>query len=171
VRIRSRVVRPILTVAALALALTGCAMPFRHKAPTAPTPPPAAGAAADTTRATTTESAKHANGSPATHRTTNHTPVLADSISLSNQPVTPVEAMSPEERQRSMSRTVADTTAAGSAVRHCTGRTLQPDQEATADAVRSLLAQTRAALGSGELWRAESLARKARQLASSLDCP
>lgn len=144
-------------------------MPFRHKAPTAPTPPPVAHAPSDTTRAAPTEPTKHAP--PANRRSSNHTPVLADSISMATQPVTPVEAMSPEERQRSMARTVADTTSASTAVRHCTGRALQPDQEATADAVRSLLAQTRAALGSGELWRAESLARKARQLASSLDCP
>jgi hypothetical protein len=169
-RNRARDLRRIAPAVAVTLMLGGCAMPFRHKQPAAPTPPPVA--AADTAHVTTTESGKHATASTTNHKTANHTtPMLADSVTMATQPVTPVEAMSPEERQRSMSRTVADTTAAGSAVRHCTGRTLQPDQDATADAVRSLLAQTRAALGSGELWRAESLARKARQLASSLDCP
>jgi hypothetical protein len=163
----ARDLRRVVPIAAMALVLGGCAMPFSHKHPTAPTPPPVA---ADTTRTTTPETGKHTTPSTTNHKTGNHPPVLADSVSLATQPVTPVEAMSPEERQRSMSRTVADTTSAGSAVRHCNGRALQPDQEATADAVRSLLAQTRAALGSGELWRAESLARKARQLASSLDC-
>ena len=33
------------------------------------------------------------------------------------------------------------------------------------------LAQTRAAMARNEVWRAESLARKARQLSASLDCP
>jgi hypothetical protein len=79
--------------------------------------------------------------------------------------------MSPEDRKKSLDNTVADTTAAGQALRKCGGRQLQPDQETVVDSVRSFLAQTRTALQSGELWRAESLARKARQLASSLNCP
>jgi len=56
-------------------------------------------------------------------------------------------------------------------LKKCAGRQLLPDQESVYDTVRSLLTQTRGALQTGELWRAESLARKARQLASSLNCP
>jgi outer membrane biosynthesis protein TonB len=87
-------------------------------------------------------------------------------------PPTPVESvMTPAERKQALERTVADSTAAGQALRKCAGRTLLPDQESVYDTVRSLLVQVRAALIGGELWRAESLARKARQLSSSLNCP
>ena len=87
-------------------------------------------------------------------------------------PPPPVESvMSPEDRRKALENAVSDTTAASQALRRCAGRQLQPDQETVADSVRSFLAQTRAALASGELWRAESLARKARQLANSLNCP
>ncbi|HUK63939.1 MAG TPA: hypothetical protein VLV15_11410 [Dongiaceae bacterium] len=173
-RARPPDLRKLAPCAVLALVVGGCSMPFHHKPPTSPAPPPVAATPPDTTHpapADTTHATKHALGLPATHKNGNRTPALADSLNPTAQPVTPVEAMSVEERQRSLSRTVADTTTAGQAVRRCANRALQPDQDATADAVRSLLAQTRAALGSGELWRAESLARKARQLASSLDCP
>ncbi|MFI5371039.1 MAG: hypothetical protein ACHQ52_05720 [Candidatus Eisenbacteria bacterium] len=162
----------------LALALGGCSvLPFHHKPPTAPAPPPVAapdtsakGASADTAEARLTT--KHPLGLPAGKSKNGgaHAPALADSVTLTT-PVTPVETMSAEERQRSLTRTVADTSSAGQALRKCAGRSLQPDQDATADAVRNLLAQTRAALGSGALWRAESLARKARQHATSLSCP
>jgi hypothetical protein len=85
--------------------------------------------------------------------------------------VPPVEtAMSPEERHAALERIAADTTAAGSAVRKCAGKSLLPDQESVFDTTRSLLAQIRSALVRDELWRAESLARKARQLALSLEC-
>jgi hypothetical protein len=79
--------------------------------------------------------------------------------------------MSPEERRQAIVRVVADTTAAAAAVKKCATRKLLPDQESVFETTQSLLAQTRAALGRDEVWRAESLARKARQLASSLDCP
>lgn len=85
---------------------------------------------------------------------------------------TPVESvMTPKERQAAIGRIVADTTAAGEAVRRCGSRKLLPDQESVYDTTRSLLLQTRSALLRDEVWRAESLARKARQLALSLDCP
>ena len=80
-------------------------------------------------------------------------------------------AMTPQQRKESIARVVADTTAASAAVKKCAKRKLLPDQESVFDTVQSLLAQTRAALGRSELWNAESLARKARQLAGSLDCP
>jgi len=79
--------------------------------------------------------------------------------------------MTPDERRAAQARIVADTTAAGAAVRKCASRKLQPDQESVFETTRSLLEQARSALASDELWRAESLARKARQLAASLDCP
>jgi hypothetical protein len=87
-------------------------------------------------------------------------------------PPVPVESvMTPDERRATLTRIVADTTAAGDAVRRCGSRKLLPDQESVFETTRSLLEQTRAALARSELWRAESLARKARQLAASLDCP
>ncbi len=87
-------------------------------------------------------------------------------------PPPPVESVvSPEERRLTLARIVADTTAAGGSVRRCAGRKLLPDQESVFDTARSLLGQARAALERDELWRAESLARKARQLAASLNCP
>lgn len=86
-------------------------------------------------------------------------------------PVPVGSAMTPDERRATLARISSDTTAAGGAVRKCGTRKLLPDQESVMETTRSLLDQTRAALGRDELWRAESLARKARQLAASLDCP
>jgi hypothetical protein len=86
-------------------------------------------------------------------------------------PVAVESVMTPEERRATLERVVADTTAAGSAVRKCGSRKLLPDQESVMETTLSLLDQARAALAREELWRAESLARKARQLAASLDCP
>jgi len=78
--------------------------------------------------------------------------------------------MSDAERTAALARIVADTTAASAAVRRCSARTLLPDQESVYETTRSYLTQSRAALARNELWQAESLARKARQLALSLDC-
>lgn len=86
-------------------------------------------------------------------------------------PPPPVEtAMSPEERKASLQRIVADTTAASAAASKCAGKDLLPDQQSVYETTRSLLLQTRGAIAHEELWRAESLARKARQLALSLEC-
>jgi hypothetical protein len=79
-------------------------------------------------------------------------------------------AMGAAEREQSVRRIVADTTAASAAVRKCAGKTLLPDQESVFETTRGYLIQARAALKRGELWEAESLARKARQLALSLEC-
>ena len=86
-------------------------------------------------------------------------------------PVAVGSVMTPDERRAALARIVADTTATGVAVRKCGSRALLPDQESVLETTRSLLDQARAALERDELWRAESLARKARQLASSLECP
>jgi hypothetical protein len=89
-----------------------------------------------------------------------------------SSPAEPVESvMTPAERRATLARIAADTSSAGAAVRKCATRKLLPDQESVWDTTRSLLVQTRSALVRGELWRAESLARKARQLAASLSCP
>jgi len=86
-------------------------------------------------------------------------------------PPPPVQAvMSPEERKATLQRIVADTTAAAAAVEKCAGKSLLPDQESVFETTRSYLMQVRAAVTRGELWSAEGLARKARQLALSLDC-
>jgi hypothetical protein len=83
----------------------------------------------------------------------------------------PAEAvMSADERKSTLARIVADTTAASAAVSHCATKNLLPDQESVFDTTRSYLIQARAALQRDELWQAESLARKARQLALSLEC-
>lgn len=68
-------------------------------------------------------------------------------------------------------RVEADTLAARAAVRRCSGRRLLPEQESSHDATIALLAQARAALVKEDLRRAESLARQARQMSATLDCP
>ena len=99
-------------------------------------------------------------------------PNAAPAVEPPQEPPPPVESvMSPDERRQALTRIVADTTTAGAAVRRCAGRKLLPDQESVYDTARSFLDQARGALERDELWRAESLARKARQLAASLNCP
>lgn len=142
---------------ALLVATAGCAarmsgVPIERR-PT-PTPPPEETAAPDTARAGHS-SVPRGNGS-----TRVETPA--------NAPVETV--MSPEERQAALQRIAADTTAAGAALRRCGSRTLLPDQESVFETTRSYLVQARAALQRKDLWQAESLARKARQLSLSLEC-
>jgi hypothetical protein len=132
--------------------------------PTPPPPPPEATAPADTARSSVTAPN---NTAPA-----QAPPTVPDAAPTPEAPPPPVESViSPDERRQTLARIVADTTAAGGAVRRCVGRKLLPDQESVFDTARSLLGQARAALEHDELWRAESLARKARQLAASLNCP
>lgn len=158
-----------LTLAVLALSSTvGCAARSAKRIPpgvpvdsrpTPPPPPPEVAAPADSTRPNGTAPASPAPGHVA--------PAAPDP-----EPPPPVASViSPDERRQTLARIVADTTAAGSSVRKCAGRKLLPDQESVFDTARSLLGQARAALERDELWRAESLARKARQLAASLNCP
>ena len=158
--------RHALVLALAVLALTGCAARSRRtppgvpveSRPTPPAPPPETVAPPDSDRTSV----------PAPR----NTPVHAPDTTRANEPPPPVESViSPDERRQTLARIVADTTAAGGSVRKCAGRKLLPDQESVFDTARSLLGQTRAALERDELWRAESLARKARQLAASLNCP
>src|SRR5262249_13391675 len=80
-------------------------------------------------------------------------------------------SMDAAEREQTLQRIVADTTAASAAVRKCAAsRSLLPDQESVFETTQGYLVQARAALRRNELWEAESLARKARQLALSLEC-
>jgi hypothetical protein len=174
----------LLAACILGLLVSGCSIPFRRQGPKLVTAKPTEGAAfadtipapPDTTTAAEPDSLAEprALGLPASPKPKKSTNVekKPDPAPVALTPPPPVESvMSPEDRRKAMESTVADTTAAGQAIRKCGGRQLQPDQETVVDSVRSFLAQTRTALQSGELWRAESLARKARQLASSLNCP
>ena len=156
--------RGALVLSLAALALVGCAGRSATRIPpgvpvdSRPTPPPPPEAPADTARSGGTAPGNSTHGHPDT--------------APPETPPPPVESViSPDERRQTLARIVADTTAAGGAVRRCAGRKLLPDQESVFDTARSLLGQARAALELDELWRAESLARKARQLASSLNCP
>ena len=161
---------------ACALALLGCA----HRTPTAPPPgavvaPPAPENPSSGAPPDTTAGAPAPTGPPAAPNGTTPAPTPPAASPAEPAPETPpppVESvMSPEERRQTITRIVADTTAAGAAVRKCSGRKLLPDQESVFDTARNLLGQVRGALERDELWRAESLARKARQLAASLNCP
>jgi hypothetical protein len=153
----------------LQLSATGCSVFHRH-----PPQPVTAGVPIekrptpvqpDTTLAVETKPVPApTNPAPATEKTPAPQPTPAP-------PPPPVEtAMSPEERTASLQRIVADTTAASGAASKCAGKDLLPDQQSVYETTRSLLSQTRVAIGREELWRAESLARKARQLALSLEC-
>lgn len=93
-------------------------------------------------------------------------PAAADTV-----PVPPPRAMTPSGEENTRGIVVRDTAVVSKALKHCAGRTLLPEMESTYGATASLLAQTREALARGDLARARSLARNARQLATSLDCP
>ena len=159
--------RALLVLLLAAFALTGCASRAARRGPpgvpvdSRPTPPPPPPENPNPAPADTARPPSHANSIPP-----------ASPPAPTPEPQPPVESViTPDERRQTLARIVADTTAAGSSVRRCAGRTLLPDQESVFDTARSLLGQTRAALERDELWRAESLARKARQLAASLNCP
>ena len=172
---RARLVLPALV---LLVALAGCASQSQRHHPVSvdsrPTPPPTAPLPPGETPGADTLTASPAPG-PAEHTNNGTAPAPApEKPAADNTPPPPVpvgSVMTPEERRASLARIVADTTAAGSAVRKCGNRKLLPDQASVLETTTSLLEQARAALSSEELWRAESLARKARQLAASLECP
>jgi len=182
---RTRGMAALLLLAGMTPLLAGCArLPFLHRGPRSARVPAAHADTLVAVRDVTDDSTTVAPDSVDTRRPLGlpvrpkskpaRRPAPPDTLrdSVPVAPVAPVEGvMTPEDRQRATARVVADTTAAGQAMRKCAGKALLPDQESVFDTVRSLLAQAGDALGSGELWRAESLARKARQLASSLSCP
>ena len=78
--------------------------------------------------------------------------------------------MSNETRRVTRAGLAADTTAARAALERCAGRKLLPDQDGVFEATTRALMDVRAALAAGDLSHAESLARQAKQLASSLVC-
>lgn len=93
-------------------------------------------------------------------------PPPADTVRAAPQPSPPAAL----PRPTLLELAVADTSAAGAMLRRCAGRRLLPEQESTWDATASLLVQARAALLRGDVARGRSLARDAKQLASSLAC-
>jgi hypothetical protein len=165
----------------LVVALLGCASQSQRHHPVSvdsrPTPPPVAPLPPGETPGADTLAATPAPAPPppTSEHTSSQSPAPApEKPAVDNTPPPPVpvgSVMSPEDRRASLARIVADTTAAGTAVRKCGSRKLLPDQASVLETTNSLLEQARAALASDELWRAESLARKARQLAGSLECP
>ena len=86
-------------------------------------------------------------------------------------PVPPPRTMTPSGEENVRALAVRDTVAVSKALKRCAGKSLLPEQESTYDATAKLLADTRTALLRGDVTRARSLARNARQLVSSLDCP
>ena len=82
---------------------------------------------------------------------------------------TPV-VMSDQTRRTTLTDLVADTTAARAALQRCVGRKLLPDQEGVFEATTQALIEVRAKLASRDLAGAESRARQAKQLSSSLVC-
>lgn len=64
----------------------------------------------------------------------------------------------------------ADTLQTHATLERCAKRNLLPDQESTVDAVRQALGGVRVELVRGDLPRAQSYARQAKQLARSLNC-
>jgi hypothetical protein len=160
-----------LVLSLAALALIGCAGRSATRIPpgvpvdSRPTPPPPDSALADTVDSVRPGATAPNHAAPA------QPPSTSPGTAPPEAPPPVASVISPDERRQTLARIVADTTAAGGAVRRCAGRKLLPDQESVFDTARSLLGQARAALEQDELWRAESLARKARQLASSLNCP
>ena len=159
--------KTVLVVLVAALALGGCASRTATRKPpgvpvdSRPTPPQPV-----------SETPPETPAPPATPPAGGKSATVPPPAEPTPEPPPPVESViSPEERRQTMARVVADTTAAGASVRRCAGRRLLPDQESVFDTARNLLGQACAALERDELWRAESLARKARQLAASLNCP
>lgn len=95
-------------------------------------------------------------------------PVSIDSRTVAPSP----EAARPAPTRPGLeARVAADTLAATLALRRCAGRTLLAEQESTVQSANELLSGVREALAIGDLARAESLARQARQLTGSLGCP
>lgn len=98
--------------------------------------------------------------------------VPRDSVS-SPTPVTPgaVPAAKPRRSLGLQRQAMADTTAAGLVLRRCRIRKLLPEDEATMESVARLLDQARTAFADGDVDRAASSARSAKQLAASMRCP
>ena len=167
---RLRILTAVAGLFMMGLVVSGCAatrhagstgVPIEQR-PTPPQPPP------DSTLTQQVDPEPQGEHAPAPNSSSGSRDPAPGPTQTPPPPVQTV--MSAEERRASLQRIVADTTAAGTAVRRCEGKTLLPDQESVFETTRSYLIQTRSAINRGELWSAEGLARKARQLALSLDC-
>jgi hypothetical protein len=95
------------------------------------------------------------------------TPASADTV----PPIPPPRPMTPSGEESMRALVLRDTSAVSKALKHCAGKALLPEMESTYGATAKLLAQTREALARGDVARARSLARNARQLVTSLECP
>jgi hypothetical protein len=94
------------------------------------------------------------------------TPAPPESI-----PVPPPRQMTPSGEENVRALAVRDTAIVSKALKRCAGKTMLPEMESTYGATAKLLDQARDALLRGDVTRARSLARNARQLVTSLDCP
>ena len=94
-------------------------------------------------------------------------PAAADTV----PPVPPPRPMTPSGEENVRGLVVRDTAVVSKALKRCAGKTLLPEMESTYGATAKLLEQTREALLRGDVNRARSLARNARQLVTSLECP
>ena len=83
----------------------------------------------------------------------------------------PPHVMTPSAEESMRALVVRDTTTVSAALKRCAGQSMLPEQQTTWDAAMDLLAQVREALARGDLAQARSLARNAKQLVASLDCP
>jgi len=95
------------------------------------------------------------------------TPPQPDSTGAVNRPPSDATHADPQTLEQ---RVAADTLVASAAVKRCAGRKLLPDQEGVFDETRQLLAEVRDAIAIKDWPRAGSVARRARQLSSSLGC-
>lgn len=111
-------------------------------------------------------------GKPIDQRPTPPQPAQTEqSVPRDSIPVPPPRTMTSSGEDNVRALAVRDTVAVSKALKRCAGKNLLPEQETTYDATQKLLDDTRAALLRGDVTRARSLARNARQLVSSLDCP
>lgn len=109
-------------------------------------------------------------GVPIEKRPTPPQPNETQSRGGETPPARPPAELSAEQRASRLSVVASDTMVARAAVIRCAGRKLLPDQEGVYEATVQLLIETRTAIAREDLQRAESLARRARQMSVSLTC-
>jgi len=118
---------------------------------------------------------KETPGVPIDQRPSPHppagTPPAAATTGNDSTPVPVPHSATPSGEESLRELAVRDTLTASKALARCAGKNLTPEQESTFDATMNLLSATREALVRGDVTRARSLARNARQLVTSLDCP
>ena len=110
----------------------------------------------------------HGHGVPIDARPTPRASVDTTATKRTHAPA-PSASRAPRTPPPLRARVVGDTLVARAAIERCRGR-MNPEREGIVGGTEDLLARARAAMIAGHLESAESFARKARQLASSLDC-